>query len=126
MAPNLRSRAASTQLPSTLQDSDETTTLQAQFDMTRQTPRNPDASGSEGPIPDPLLSDREQELIDEEARIDAEIAVARREASLRLKRAELEQLQRLHLIVPATPPDPLTPPPPPPAEQLPLAPALFT
>jgi hypothetical protein len=95
MAPVLRSRAASEQLPfgsqaSAVDSSSSTLSAQAQIPatMTRTTRPSVHAEPS-----DPLLSDRERELLEEERRIDEQLAIARREAALRTKRAELERLQ---------------------------------
>ena len=118
MAPVLRSRAHSEQLASGSTDTQtfNTQTLDAQRapsspTMTRRTAHDLRESGfaSEGyPLP-PVSSPELAELMEEERRIDEQLAIARRTESLRAKRAELAQLQRGSIIVPATPPEPRAP-----------------
>lgn len=96
MAPVLRSRAVSEQLPLGSQESpiaSSPSTLAAQGQtsatMTRTTRSRTHAAPS-----DLSLSDRERELIEEERHIDEQLTIARREAAVRMKQAELERLQR--------------------------------
>lgn len=114
MAPVLRSRSASEQLPLGPQDSgtsafsstlDQPSALlaaqiQPSVTMAR---RGIVASSAHDAHEDPLLSDRERELIEEERHLDEQIALARREATLSKKRAELSQLQHQNHVVPDTP-----------------------
>ncbi len=144
MAPVLRSRSASEQLPPGAYESVANTfsstldaqiqpsaTLAAQFQPSVAMARRGTASSSaRAAHEDPLLTDRERELIEEERYLDEQIALARREAILSQKRAELSQLHRQNHTVPATPlvppvdhhvPDPTTQPPEP-ASGAPVAP----
>ncbi len=120
MAPRTRAvpvasaNASSSVIPSSLTDS---ATLSAQADLTptddmvsiHDTP--PDPSGQHAPAAqmELLLSDRERELVEEERRLDEELAIARREQQIRQKRAELERL-RSALVPPAGVPPVVTAP----------------